>query len=116
MVRVPCPTSKSPGEGFSKAWFYFTAGRLSTAIREWPIRNSNVAGTIFAVISHWERERMAQGRFLINCFVHADVAASPGATFERASIECGQKAVVIMKDTSGTQPPGVAEVLGELRP
>lgn len=105
-----------PEPGLSGMTFQFTAGRLSAATREWPIRNGDVAGTIFAVFSHWQRERAGQGKFLANCGVLTDVAASPSATFQRTSIVCGEKAVVIMKDTSGTQPQGVAEVLGERRP
>jgi hypothetical protein len=105
-----------PQPGLSGMTFQFTAGRLSAATREWPIRNGDVAGTIFAVFSHWQRERAGQGRFLANCGVVTDVAASPSATFQRTSIVCGEKAVVIMKDSSGTQPQGVAEVLGERRP
>lgn len=105
-----------PEPGLSGMTFQFMAGRLNAATREWPIRGGDVAGTIFAVTSHWERERAAQGRFLINCGLLTDVAASPDATFQRTSIVCGQKAVVIMKDTSGNQPQGVAEVLGERRP
>lgn len=105
-----------PEPGLAGMTFQFTAGRLNAATREWPTHEGDVAGTIFAVVSHWERERAAQGKFLMNCLVHTDDAASPDATFQRTSITCGQKAVVIMKDTSGNQPQGVAEVLGERRP
>src|SRR6266849_6871279 len=86
----------------------FTNGRVDVVTKEWPIKQGDVAGAIFGLVSSLQREAHLAGPAL-SCIVATDTLTNPSVTTQRVWAHCGPKVVMIARfDTGGTISQGVA--------
>jgi hypothetical protein len=88
----------------------FTNGRLSYADRYWVTYDNDIAEALFGAVNS-----LNQGGFSA-CTVTADTKTDPDMTLHRVWIRCGEKSILLVRDSLGGKSyNSVYEQLGVMR-
>ena len=88
----------------------FTHGSLSYADRYWTTYDNDIVEALFGAVSTLNREGFSK------CTVTADDSVSPDLTAHRVWISCGEKTVLVLRDSiDGKSHNMVYERLGSMR-
>jgi hypothetical protein len=96
--------------GSSGSTLQFTNGRLSFADRYWVTYDNDIAEALFGAVNSFNQEGFS------TCAVTADTKTEPGRTFHRVWIRCGEKSILLVRDSFGEKSYNqVYEQLGAMR-
>jgi hypothetical protein len=88
----------------------FTDGRLSYADRYWTTYDNDIAEALFGAVNSLNQEGFSA------CTVTADTKTEPDTTAHRVWIRCGEKSILLVRDSIGEKSHNmVYEQLGAMR-